>query len=264
MIRFLFRFLLFVALSSTLHAAPWTFKGESERQEITPDLLYCRRTAVRGYDATEAAAHLAFFSSKAFRFEVIDLGAGPEPEFGGLPEAFRTAGCVAGVNGGFFHPDYRPLGLMISHEGKRTGAIETSKLLTGVIYSDDRGLYLIRREQFKDHPGIKALLQSGPYLVENGVAVKGLSPNDPRRRTFIATDWRGRWVLGATISSLTLAELADCLASSGVLTGWKVDRAINLDGGSSTGFYFDRGAGNPPTSVTPWKRVRNLLGIAPR
>jgi hypothetical protein len=108
------------------------------------------------------------------------------------------------------------------------------------------------------------LLQTGPYLVEGGRAVRGLSSSDPSRRTFVATDGRGRWVLGATLSAPTLADLAQSLAAPGALTGWKVDRAINLDGGSSTGLLFDRKSGEAPVALHPWKRVRNLLGIRPR
>jgi hypothetical protein len=141
---------------------------------------------------------------------------------------------------------------------------ETAKLLSGVVYSDGTGIQLVRRAQFRDHPGISALLQTGPYLLEGGQTVGGLSAFDPRRRTFIATDGRGNWVLGAVLSPLTLAELAECLASPGILTHWRIDRAINLDGGSSTGFFFDQGAGNAPVTLHPQKRVRNLLGITPR
>ncbi len=259
------RFLFFFLLSSliSLPAAEWQFTGETDRQQITPELVYAKRTAVRTTDGTEATALLAFFTSKSFQLEVIDQGAGPDPAFGTFSQAFRVNGCVAGVNGGFFHPDYRPLGLMITG-GKRLGSLETSKLLSGVVFCDAKGIHIVRRAQFKDHPGITALLQTGPYLVEAGTTVRGLSASDPRRRTFIATDWRGHWVIGATLSSLTLADLGECLGSSGCLTGWKIDRAINLDGGSSTGFYLDRGAGNAPATIIPWKRVRNLLGIVPR
>jgi hypothetical protein len=63
---------------------------------------------------------------------------------------------------------------------------------------------------------------------------------------------------------VTLAELAESLASPGALTGWRVDRAINLDGGSSTGFFFDRGVGDAAITLNPWKRVRNLLCVIPR
>ena len=254
--------LLFCLLFTPLSATEWRLGSELDRQQITPDFIYAKRIMMRTGDGVETTVHLTFFTSKVFRLEVIDLGAGANPTHSSLPSAFQDHGCAAGVNGGFFHPDYRPLGLMIA-SGQRTHTLETSKLLSGVIYSDQKGIHLVRRAQFKDHPGITALLQTGPYLVEAGATVRGLSATDPRRRTFIATDWRGHWVIGAT-SALTLAELGECLGSTAALTGWKVDRAINLDGGSSTGFYFDRGAGNSPATVTNGKRVRNLLGVAPR
>jgi hypothetical protein len=71
-------------------------------------------------------------------------------------------------------------------------------------------------------------------------------------------------VLGATRDPLSLGDLARLLDSSGALTGWEVERAINLDGGSSTGFFV--AAADEGTSVVmpPIKRVRNLLGIRPR
>lgn len=257
--------LLWVLLLQTAGAlaVDWTPVGESQQQDISADLAYAKRTALRPSDGKQVTAHLAFFTSRAFRLEVIDLGAGTEAAYPTLEAAFRSEGCVAGVNGGFFHPDWRPSGLMIT-KGQQINRFETAKLLSGVIYSDDRGIHLVRRGRFQDHPAITALLQSGPYLVEEGRPVRGLSASDPRRRTFVATDWRGHWVLGATTSSLTLADLAQSLASADALTPWRVDRAINLDGGSSTGFFFDRGPDQAPVTLQPWKRVRNLLGIRAR
>ncbi|MGE5153511.1 MAG: phosphodiester glycosidase family protein [Bdellovibrio bacteriovorus] len=251
-----------LAVTASALGAEWKPAREPDRQEVSPGLYYERRTAIRPSDGSQVAAHLAFFSSRAFRLEVLDLGADAQPADPTLADAFRAKGCVAGVNGGFFHPDWRPSGLVIA-QGRRINRFETAKLLSGVIYGDGAGIHLLRRAQFRDHPGITALLQSGPFLVEDGRTVRGLSPSDPNRRTFIATDWRGHWVLGATLSPLTLAELAEWLASTGGLTPWRVDRALNLDGGSSTGFFFDRGADKAPVVLNPWKRVRNLLGISP-
>lgn len=244
-------------------ATEWTPKGEADRQAITTDLSYAERSAVRPADGRQVTAHLAFFTSPTFHLEVVDLGAGAKPLFPTLTEGLRAAGCVAGVNGGFFHPDLRPAGLVIS-QGRRINRFETAKLLSGVVYSDRQGTHLVRRGQFRDHPDIAALLQGGPYLVEGARAVRGLSAYAPNRRTFIATDGHGHWVLGATLSPLTLAEVAECLASTGALIPWRVDRALNLDGGSSTGFFFDGRDGKAPVNLSPWKRVRNLLGIAPR
>jgi hypothetical protein len=255
--------LLAVAANAFAVAAEWTPGAESDRRDTSSDLFYAKRTAVRPSDGRQATAHLAFFTSRAFRLEVVDLGAGPEASYPTLGDAFRARGCVAGVNGGFFHPDWRPSGLAISR-GARINRFETAKLLSGVVYSDGKGTHIVRRAEFRDHPGIAALLQTGPYLVERGQTVRGLSTSDPRRRSFVATDGRGHWALGATLSTLTLAELGQCLAAAGALTGWRVDRAINLDGGSSTGFFFGPKAGDAAVALHPWKRVRNLLGIMPR
>lgn len=254
--------LLLVAAGNAL-GADWRPGGDLERQDVNPDLFHVKRTAVRPSDGRAITAHLGFFTSRAFRLEVVDLGDGAEPAHPTLEDAFRAQGCVAGVNGGFFHPDWRPAGLVVSR-GSRINRFETAKLLSGVVYSDGRGIHLVRRARFRDHPGINALLQTGPYLVEGARPVRGLSTSNPSRRSFVATDWRGHWVIGATLTPVTLAELAECLASPGALTGWGVERAINLDGGSSTGFYFDRGPGENPVTLRPWKRVRTLLGITAR
>ncbi|NEV60808.1 phosphodiester glycosidase family protein [Thiorhodococcus minor] len=237
-------------------------------RQSTPDgdgreLFYAKRTAVRQSDGKSLTAHLAVFASPAYRLKVIDLGGGESPKYASLDEAFRAEGCVAGANGGFFHPDWQPLGLVVS-DAERTNGFARAKLLSGVVYSDGSGTHLMRRGQFRDHAGINALLQTGPYLVETGRSVRGLSTARPSRRTFIATDWRGHWALGATTSSVTLAELADVLASEGALTGWRVNRAINLDGGSSTGFFFAGGSEGASVVLSPWKRVRNLLGVVAR
>ncbi len=241
----------------------WKAAGETDRQEIGRDLAYAKRSATRPSDGRRTVAHLALFNSRAFRLEVVDLGGDSNGAGATLAAALRAAGCPAGVNGGFFHPDRQPSGLVVA-QGRRINRLETAKLLSGVIYSDDRGIHLVRRGRFQDHPGITALLQGGPYLVEGARAVRGLSASDPNRRTFIATDWRGRWAIGTTLGPLTLADLAECLASPGALIPWRVDRALNLDGGTSSGFYFAGQAGHAPVSLAPLKSVRNLLGIAPR
>jgi len=218
----------------TLSGAEWQTGGrESDRQEITSRSALRRsppRLAPTERDGNEAGAHSWRCSiSRSLPAEGRSISrAGPEATHGSLANAFREAGCVA--TGKRRDSSTRITGpwAWSSPDGKRIGTFETSKLLSGIVYCDPRGIYLERRAQFKDRPGITALVQSGPYLVEGGTMVRGLSPADPRRRTFIATDWRGHWVLGATLTSLSLADLADCLAASGKLTGWKIDRAIDL------------------------------------
>lgn len=241
-------------------AAAWMPVGGAVWPDPQPALVDVQRTLERP-DGLTLTAQLALFRSSAYRLTVLDQGADlPPPD---LATAFRAAGCVAGVNGGFFHPDGQPLGLVIA-QGRRIHRIETTRLLSGVLYGDARGISLQRRARFQDQPGIDALVQSGPYLVEHGRAVRGLSATDASQRTFVATDGRGHWLLGATRTRLTLADLAEALSTPGALAPWPVERALNLDGGSSSGFFFDRGPGREPVVMRPRKPVRNLLGLMPR
>lgn len=243
--------------------ADWKLVDEPDRSLSAerPGLFYAKRVLRRDGDDKVATVHLAFFNSTDYRLEVIDLGMDSSPAYPTVRDAFLAQRCLAGVNGGFFRPGFQPIGLVVA-QGRRINRLETAKLLSGVVFGDDKGIHLIRRGTFADHPQISALLQTGPYLVEHGAPVRGLSPNDPDRRTFIATDWRRNWAIG-TSSALTLEELADLLAFS-PLTGWRIDRAINLDGGSSSAFYFDRPGQEADVVISNWKRVSNVLGVVPK
>ena len=261
-------FALFLSRPTVVVAEDWKFISEGERSEKRDGQagarppFYVKRSVRRLSGAREATVEFVFFTSKDYRLEVIDQTGGASARYGKISEAFRENQCVAGVNGGFFDPEFRPIGLMIS-QGNRVGALSKQGwTTTGVLFSDERGIHLTRRDHFRESVGIHALLQTGPYLVEHARRISGLDDSKSRRRTFIATDWRGNWALGVT-SALSLAELAEILASPKPVTGWKVNRAINLDGGSSSGLFFDQDTGYD-IAVEPWKRVRNLLGIVRR
>ena len=225
-------------------------------QEFPREARYVQRSIQSPSGPVEM--HLVYFHTRAFRLEVVDreLSGG-----GSLAEIFAERGCVAGVNGGFFLKDQTPSGLMIS-AGQRTGNWGTAKLLSGVIYADGDGIHLLRRAEFQDHGGITSLVQAGPFLVDRGADVRGLSESPARRRTFVATDYRGHWVLGVA-EAVSLADLGAALATPRALE-FPVNRALNLDGGTSSGIYVDRLDGERDVVMTPFKRVRNYLGIAPR
>ena len=87
---------LLLAVAADALAAEWKPTVETDRQDGASDLFYAKRTAVRPSDGRQVTAHLAFFTSRAFRLEVVDLGAGPEAAYPTLEDAFRAQGCVAG------------------------------------------------------------------------------------------------------------------------------------------------------------------------
>lgn len=104
------------------------------------------------------------------------------------------------------------------------------------------------------------LLQANSTLFKHLwlVTVKGLNAQKSTYRTFIATDGGRRWCIGVS-SSLTLKELATWLAAPGALGNFRVETALNLDGGSSSAFWCHETG----ISYPAFKQVRNYLGVAP-
>ena len=256
------RFFTVVLLAPAVAPAQtWQFVRETRSEKPDPALAFVSREFSAGN--RRVTLDLVTFDPRSFTLTVVDQGATDPPTHPSRAAAMQANFCVAGCNGGFFHPDNRPSGLVIAG-GQRINRFEQAKLLSGVLLVDAKGPQILRRAEFKDHPGITALLQSGPFLVDGGTTVAGLSASPERRRTFLFTDGSHHWGLGLAGSS-SLAELGLILAIPDATgSGCRVTRALNLDGGTSCGLYFDRGAGERDHAVEPFKRVRNFVGVAPR
>jgi exopolysaccharide biosynthesis protein len=75
-------------------------------------------------------------------------------------------------------------------------------------------------------------------LVLNGKATQFNADAGGSRRSIVAIDKQGRLLLIASPSTaFSLGELEDLLVSSDL----SIDRALNLDGGASTGLYVNSG-----------------------
>jgi exopolysaccharide biosynthesis protein len=172
------------------------------------------------------------------------------------------AKAVAGINGGFFTPAFKPMGLMIA-DGKSTGSFESSALLGGCILQTATRPAILWRTEYQSSKGITQLIQCGPRLVNNRIPIPGLEKQKQRPRSFVATDANSAiWAIGTT-GPCTLAELAQILSSPNILPNLRITRAINLDGGSSTAFWYQPTHGSA-ISQPGWDTVRNYLAIIPK
>lgn len=217
-----------------------------------------------GFLSMRDKLNVYFFQSDTHRLLVRDEGSVRAPRYGSLDKAMRKSPCSAGVNGGFFGADAAgtPLGLVVQ-DGKRLFPLATGSFaVSGVVYDNGKnGLFLVRSsalKRMKKPPAMQAAIQGGPFLVENGAAVKGLNARKSTYRTFIATDGGKRWCIGVS-SSVTLRELAEWLATPGALGDFRVKTVLNLDGGSSSAFWCHESG----ISYPAFKQVRNYLGVAP-
>lgn len=178
-----------------------------------------------------------------------------------LGKVMAAAGAIAGVNAGFFTPEFAPLGLVIA-DGRRVGEWQKSSLLGGAVIVRHGRPLLLWREEVGGAQGITQLVQAGPRLVNHGEPVGGLEASKERSRSFIATDGDGGWLIGIA-AYLSLADLARRLTAPELVSGFRVERALNFDGGKSTGLWL-----RTPDGTEHYERefatVRNFVGIFPR
>ncbi len=150
--------------------------------------------------------------------------------------------AVLAVNGGYFDPNNRALGLII-HEG----------IVSGRPYQGFGGMFAIRGEGERVRvrwnvaepymPGepLSSALQNFPMLVlPGGAPNQGIDDNGQLApRTAVGQDRLGRLVFIVSPGGVfTLTRLGQWLAASDL----DLDTALNLDGGSSSGLMVRDGA----------------------
>ncbi len=244
-------------------ATDWTVSSRENLPARTTDGLesvQVKLTPSRS-ERLPVTAHVVIFRPNRFNLRVID---DPSGKYTNLRQAMESIDAVAGINGGYFHQDFTPLGLVVS-AGKVLHPQEKASLLSGLLVSSARNLLLVRTEEFRLGKTTLEALQAGPFLVDGGTAVPGLNATKTARRTAIATLADGRWAL-VSLSPLTLAEAGAILAGDALWPGIEAERVLNLDGGSSTGFYLAAPAasGDKPLYLAEFGRVRNYVALVPR
>lgn len=199
---------------------------------------------------------LAIFSAKSCTLRVVDNTDGLR-----LGGAMTHKNCLCAVNGGYFDADFKPIGLRIVN-GQTIAPPRRARLITGVLLATSRGIQIVRAREFSPRQKIGAAIQCGPFLVDASRPVRGLNDSASARRTFAATVSNDGALLGVC-SDVSLADLANILATTAIIVESKIPRAINLDGGSSSAFWFVRENGSV-FSIPEQKPVRDFVAVMSR
>ena len=202
------------------------------------------------------AVDVAVFSAKSTALRVID-----NPDAQSLSAMMKREKFVCGVNGGYFDTEFKPIGLRVA-DGTTFSPIRRARLITGILLQSDRGIDVVRVSEFSSAKKIIAAVQSGPFLVEGNKRIHALNDSQVARRTFAGIATNDRAFLGVC-SDVSLAELANILATVSIVADSKTRRAMNLDGGSSSAFCFARQEGSA-FSISGRKSVRDFVGIVPK
>ena len=248
---------IFVLLLFSTAKAQWTqISSQSEPSPVRG--LEHRYIVVEDSAAGDRASlELAIFSTKSCRLRIIDQPNEPRLD---LEEAMSRGNFLAAVNGGYFDPDDKPIGLLMV-DGTIIAPLQKARLLSGVLSASAKKVQISRVAEFSLTQKPDAAVESGPMLVDLGKPVRGLESRRPARRTFAATGAGDKLVLGFC-SDVTLADLSNILATV-LAPDFKIQRALNLDGGSSSAFWFKRANGTA-FSIAEEKPVRDFVAIVLR
>jgi exopolysaccharide biosynthesis protein len=248
--------LLFFLFVATAGRAEWKIVSAQTEPSAAAGLEHRHIVLVNSGAGDRATIELAVFSAKACALRVIDNPDGAS----NLADTMLREKCVAGVNGGYFDPNFAPIGLRIV-DGKTIAPLVRARLLTGVLSSSSRGIEIVRVGEFSRRQKADTAIECGPFLVDRTLPVRGLDGTRSARRTFAVVDRRDRAALGFC-SDVSLEELGRILASVPLAGDFKVQRALNLDGGSSSAFWFAGERG--PFSISEQKAVRDFVAVVPK
>lgn len=238
-------------LSLGLSSGGWKISSTEAEPGSAGGVEHRRLELVETVSGEDATLDLALFSAKAATVRVIDNPSGDD-----LAVVTRQVRAIAGVNGGYFDPQNAPVGLLIS-DGKMIAPLRKVRLLSGVLVVTKARVELLRSGEYSSRKNVIAAVQCGPFLVEGGKAVPGLNATKPARRTFVITSGSEQAAIGFS-SAVTLAQLGEILATPTL----KIQRALNLDGGSSSAFWFNGERG--VTSIAEQKTVRDFVIVTPK
>ncbi len=145
----------------------------------------------------------------------------------------RKAQALAAVNGGFFLPDHRPLGLLIV-DGKETNPLR--KTDWGIFLIQNNRPRIIHTRDFQNEGTVSQALQVGPRLVVNGEETR--LKRQAARRSAVGINSKGQVLLVSTedteVYAQDLARLFRLPESQG---GLECRDALTLDGGPSAQMY---------------------------
>lgn len=247
-------------LIPTANAQAWRLESSSKAASIGHGASYVVKQVV---GPVKMEIRLVVFDEKQCQMRVV---ANAERKTAQPLDALGLAeNALAVCNGGYFHAGgvFGPSGLEIA-KGVRTDKFIAGLWVGGLMVKEGKAS-LVWENEFKDAADISEFVQCSPWLVSDGRVWPVPAPKEPEQRnhrTFIMTDTEGRWAIGIC-KRAGLLELAQILITPEIISEMKVKRALNLDGGPSTGLWCRNESGTVQFEKPGWA-VRNAIVVVPR
>lgn len=137
---------------------------------------------------------------------------------------------LMGINGGYFDPKDRPLGLLIT-EGRQINRVRRADW--GVLTIRKKRARLVHTRAYKPRKRTEFAIQAGPRLVVKGKELT-LKPQWARRTAIGIRDGGKTLIVVVVDGRMLTSSLATHFR-----TTFGCDEALNLDGGSSTQLWTE-------------------------
>ena len=147
----------------------------------------------------------------------------------------QKAGALAAINGGFFTPDWKPLGLLIA-DGFEVNPLRRTDW--GIFIIQDGQPRIIHTNEYKHEKNISQALQVGPRLVVEGQEVR-LKKQAARRSAIGITSAHQIVFLTTDHTEAYAQDLARIFRLPESEGGLECQNALGLDGGPSAQMFVD-------------------------
>lgn len=155
-----------------------------------------------------------------------------------IRELAQRARATLAINGGFFAPDFQPLGVRVQNGKLRTPFKNTS--WWGVFIIEDRKARVVAARDFHFDPRMTFAVQAGPRLVVDRQIPPLKSGDDDRSALGVTAS--GKVVIVITEHApMETAALAELLRRPERENGLACVNALNLDGGHSSQLFASLG-----------------------
>lgn len=151
------------------------------------------------------------------------------------------AKCVSAINGGFYTTEGEPLGLFkVNGKIYSSEVISDKSLLTGYFYLDENVKAAISNISPTQS---NSVIQTGPFII-NSYRFSTTTDEETRRTVIVQTTQGLLYALSIVkkddmYSGPFLSDLPPLLFS--IITPFKVQSALNMDGGSASIYYGEDG-----------------------
>ena len=163
------------------------------------------------------------------------------------------------INGGFFSPDFKPLGLRVQNGTTRSYLKKTS--WWGVFYIKNKQPHIVSQRYYPKNMRMEFAIQAGPRLLVNGHIPK--LKGGYAERSALCITHKGEVVITITEHApLTTRQFAQILKKPASKGGIDCYQALNLDGGNSSQLYAR--INDFSLKVTSFHDVTDAVIVQPR